>query len=264
MARDPVTREALVAQLRDLGVMPGDLLLVHTSFRAVRPIAGGPEGLVLGLLDAVGREGTLAMPGWTSEDDAIFDPALTPCPADLGITAETFRRMPGVERSSHPMAFIAKGPLAAEVVSGDLPLPPHGPASPVGHIHRLDGKILLLGVGQDANTTLHMAESLAGVPYSSRSFLTIERDGQPVRVAVDEPDHCCQRFSLADDWLSAEGRIAIGPVGHGTGRLMRSRDVVEAAVMRLRVDPLVFLHGPEAGCEECDAARGSVGVGGAP
>ncbi|MGV3652392.1 MAG: aminoglycoside N(3)-acetyltransferase [Devosia sp.] len=263
MAPVPVTREALVAQLRDLGVRPGDLLLVHTSFRAVRPIAGGPEGLVLALLEAVGPQGTLAMPGWTSEDDAAFDPKSTPCPADLGITAETFRRMPAVERSTHPMAFIAKGPLAAEVVAGELPLPPHGPASPVGHIHRLDGKILLLGVGQDANTTLHMAETLAGVPYWSRSFLTMERDGKPVRVAVDEPDHCCQRFSLADHWLAAEGRIAIGPAGHGTGRLMRSRDVVEAAVMRLRANALVFLHSPDARCDECDAARASVGVGGA-
>ena len=254
-----IGRADVVGQLRSLGVRPGDLLLVHTSFRAIRPIAGGPEGLIAALLEAVGAAGTLAMPGWTSDDTALFDPATTPCPEDLGITAETFRRMPGVERSTHPMAFIAKGPLAGAVVAGDLPLPPHGPESPVGIIHAFDGKILLLGVGQDANTTLHMAESVAGVPYWRRSFLSVERDGRPVRVAVDEPDHCCQGFRQLDDWLAAEGRIAIGPVGHGTARLMRSRDVVETAARRLRADPLLFLHAPEAGCEECDAARASIG-----
>src|SRR5688572_10855896 len=40
-------------------------LLVHTSFRAVRPIEGGPLGLIEALRAALGSDGTLVLPSWT-------------------------------------------------------------------------------------------------------------------------------------------------------------------------------------------------------
>jgi len=46
-------------QLTALGVAAGAVLLVHTSFRAIRPIAGGPRGLIDALRDALGPHGTL-------------------------------------------------------------------------------------------------------------------------------------------------------------------------------------------------------------
>ena len=51
-------RRDVVAQLRALGVADGDVLLVHTSFRAVRPVEGGPAGLISALQEAVGPAGT--------------------------------------------------------------------------------------------------------------------------------------------------------------------------------------------------------------
>ena len=127
----------LVRQLRSLGVRAGDVLLTHTSFRAVRPVEGGPQGLITALRDAVGPAGTLVMPSWTGDDEAVFDPATTPASPDLGIVADTFWRLPGVERSNHPFAFAAAGPLAGSIVRDPLPLPPHIPASPVGRVHDL-------------------------------------------------------------------------------------------------------------------------------
>lgn len=254
-----VSREALTGQLREMGVREGGVLLVHTSFRAVRPVDGGPQGLVDALLDAVGPGGTLVMPSWSGEDDRIFDPRESPADVDLGVVAETFRRMPGVQRSTHPFAFAARGPHAREVVEGPLPLPPHAPDSPVGAVHRLDGQILLLGVGHDADTTLHLAELLAGVPYRVPKSVTVEKEGHPVRVEYGENDHCCRRFALADGWLRAEGLQREGSVGHAPARLVRSQDVVRVALTRLREDPLLFLHGAEEGCADCDEARESVG-----
>ena len=100
----PVTRVAeLVGQLRDLGVTPGDVLLVHSSFRAVRPVENGPLGLIDALRRAVGKDGTLVMPSWTGEDDRPFDPAHTPAAADLGVLADMFWRLPDVRRSDHPL-----------------------------------------------------------------------------------------------------------------------------------------------------------------
>ena len=253
-----VSRAEVADQLRELGVEPGGVLLVHTSFRAVRPVEGGPVGLIGALRDALGPDGTLVMPSWSGNDDEPFDPLATPAPPSLGVVADTFWRLPGVLRSSHSQAFAAAGPEAARVTSDPLPLPPHIPASPVGRVHDLDGQVLLLGVGHDADTTLHLAELLAGVPYRVPSYCTVLQDGQPVRIDYEENDHCCQRFAFADEWLRARGLQFEGRVGHAHTRLARARHIVEVALDRLVRDPLLFLHPASAGCGECDRARQSV------
>src|SRR5688500_8549375 len=103
--------EQVVSQLRALGVRRGGVLLVHTSFRAVRPMEGGPLGLLRALRTAIGEEGTLVMPTMT-DGETVFDPASTPT-CDMGITAELFWRQPGVRRSTHPGgSFAAEGPMA--------------------------------------------------------------------------------------------------------------------------------------------------------
>jgi aminoglycoside N3'-acetyltransferase len=241
-------------------VRPGAVLLVHTSFRAVRPVEGGPLGVIDALREALGPGGTLVMPSWSGEDDALFDPFTSPASPDLGIVADTFWRQPGVARSDHPFALAAAGPQAMQITSGLLPLPPHAPASPVGKVYDLDGQVLLLGVGHDADTTLHLAELLAGVPYRVPKHCTVLEAGRPVRVEYGENDHCCARFALADDWLRARGLQREGRVGHAEARLVRSRDIVTVALEHLTRDPLLFLHPPSAACADCDAARASVSV----
>lgn len=248
----------LVHQLRALGVKPGDVLLVHTSFRAVRPVEDGPFGLIRALREALRPEGTLVMPSWSGNDDEPFDRTSSPANPDLGVTADMFWRLPGVHRSDHLQAFAAAGPAAQVILADPLPLPPHIPESPVGRVHDHDGKVLLLGVGHDANTTLHLAELMAQVPYRSPSYCTVLEHGRPVRIDYGENNHCCVRFALADDWLRREGLQREGRVGHAEARLMRSRDLVRLAVARLTRDPLLFLHQPEDGCVECDEARASI------
>lgn len=71
-ARAPMTEAELERQLRSLGVREGGVLLVHTSFRAVRPVEGGPLGLIRALRRAIGPAGTLVMPAMT-DGEAVFD-----------------------------------------------------------------------------------------------------------------------------------------------------------------------------------------------
>jgi len=248
----------VTAQLRALGVEAGGVLLVHTSFRATRPVEGGPAGLIRALRAALGPDGTLVMPSWGDDGDVPFDPLRTPAAADLGVVADTFWRLPHVARSDHPFAFAAAGPLAERILSDPLPLPPHRPESPVGRVHELDGQVLLLGAGHDADTTLHLAELLADVPYRVPKYCTVLRNGRPVRIEYGENDHCCARFASADEWLRAHGLQAEGHVGYAHARLARARDIVNVAVDRLRSEPLVFLHPEDAGCAECDEARASI------
>jgi len=246
----------LCRQLLDIGVQIGGVLVVHTAFSKLGPIEGGPLGLIDALRETLGEMGTLVMPSMSDDDETPFDPAKTPC-IGMGIVADTFWRLPGVLRSDNPHAFAAIGPRAAEILAQHPLEVPHGLDSPVGRVYEMDGQVLLLGVGHDANTTVHLAENMAGMRYLRPKYLTVSRNGAPIRIEYDELDHCCEGFALLDAWLDAETRQRRGQVGQGQARLMRSRDVVDAALPRLREDETVFLH-PPGRCEECDDARAAL------
>lgn len=253
----PATRERLAGQLRALGVRPGGVLVVHTSFRAVGPVEGGPLGLIAALREALGPAGTLVMPTMT-DGESPFDPATTPT-VGMGITAELFWRQPGVVRSGHPGgSFAAAGPHAPEICAPQPLSPPHGPDSPVGRAHALGGQVLLLGVGHSEDTTLHLAEALAPVPYAVSHPCVVVVDGQARTIDIPETDHCCAGFRQVDAWLRARGLQREGTVGRAEARLADAADLVTTVVARLREDPLIFLCAPSAACAECDQARASV------
>lgn len=244
-------------QLRALGLRHGGVLLVHTSFRAVRPVEGGPSGLIDALRLALGPGGTLVMPTMT-DGESIFDPRTTPT-VDMGITAETFWRRAGVVRSTHPGgSFAAEGPLAKRICAPQPLSPPHGIESPPGRVYELDGQILLLGVHYSECTVVHVAESLAKVPYAIAYPCVIELDGRAERVMIPETDSCCEGFRRVEDWLRERSLQRRGPVGHAEARLANARDVVRVAVEHLERDPLAFLCPASNGCEDCNTARASI------
>ncbi len=247
-------------QLRALGVRPGAVLVVHTSFKALGPVEGGPLGLIAALRGAIGPDGTLVMPTMT-DGESRFDPGNTPS-LGMGVTAELFWRQPGVLRSTHPGgSFAAQGPLA-RIICRPQPLsPPHGGDSPIGRVHELGGQVLLLGVTHSEDTTLHLAEALARVPYSVSHPCVVEVRGELRTLMIPETDHCCRGFRKADDWLRPRGLQREGRVGNAEARLCSSRDLVSVAAEHLAVDPLIFLCAPRTSCDECDLARASIRSG---
>lgn len=256
MNRKTVSQKQLTQQLLDLGVISGGVLLVHCAFSKVKPVESGPLGLILALQAALGPEGTLVMPSMSDDDDHPFDPQHTPC-IGMGIVANTFWQLPNVFRSDSPHAFAATGPQASRITAPHPVDIPHGLDSPVGRVYELDGQVLLLGVGHDANTTIHLAESLAGVRYRRKKYVLLLKEGRLTRFDYAEIDHCCENFSLADAWLEAEKLQSRGRVGHAEARLARSRDIVKVVTEQIQSNETVFLH-PLGVDQECDEARASL------
>jgi aminoglycoside 3-N-acetyltransferase len=251
-----INRDTLIQQLLELGVKPGGVLLVHTAFSKVKPIEGGPIGLISALHSALGSGGTLVMPSMSYDDDHPFEKTKSHC-IEMGITADTFWRLPGVLRSDNNHAFAVVGPLAERILAPHPIDIPHGLDSPVGRVHELDGQILLLGVDHTSNTTIHLCENMAGVRYRRDKYITILKDGKPTRFDYREIDHCCQNFSLVDGWLDERRLQKRGKIGNADVRLIHSCDMVEVVTERLEHNETIFLHlrGVD---EECDEARASL------
>jgi len=253
---ETITVDRLTRQLLALGVTPGGTLLVHCAFSKVGPVEDGPRGLISALQAPLGPEGTLVMPSMSDDDDRPFDPGKTPT-LGMGIVADTFWRLAGVLRSDSPHAFAARGPMAARITAPHPADIPHGLDSPVGRVYDLDGRVLLLGVGHTEDTTVHLAEFLAGVRYRRKKSLTVLVGGRPARMDYAEIDHCCENFSGVDAWLDAGKRQTRGRVGDADARLIRSRDIAAVAGERLRENETVFLH-PRGVDGQCDEARDSL------
>ena len=251
-----ISSDTLIQELLELGVKSGGVLLVHTAFSQVKPVEDGPIGLISALRNALGPEGTLVMPSMSYDDDQPFDKIRSPCP-EMGVVADTFWRLPEVLRSDNNHAFAAVGPLAEKITAPHPVDRPHGLDSPVGRVYELDGQVLLLGVGQDSNTTIHLGENLAGVRYRRDKYITVLRGGAPTRLDYREIDHCCQNFNLVDGWLDERRLQKHGKVGHAEARLSRSRDILSVVIEHLKLNETTFLH-PNGFDEQCDDAWASL------
>ena len=91
----------------------------------------------------------------------------------------------------------------------------------MGRVYELDGQVLLLGIGHPSDTTIHLAELLAGCATAAPSPSSFARATQIARVDYGENDHC-QNFALVAGWLDAKGLQRRGVVGHA-GRAWSAR-----------------------------------------
>jgi aminoglycoside N3'-acetyltransferase len=205
----------------------------------------------------IGPNGTLVMPSWTDDDDEVFDPLSYEVDDHLGVVADEFWQRPGVVRGIHPFAVAALGPHADEIAGAPLVLPPHAPGSGIAKVHELDGWVLLLGVDHDGDTTIHLGELVADVPYRVPHFITVLEDGEPKRIDYGENDHCCQNFIWVGGWLRRRGLQREGVVGYGRAQLAPSQDIVSTVVEELADNPCRFLHARET-CPSCDEAWATV------
>lgn len=166
------TRNQLRAGLLALGILPGDTVLMHASYKSLGGIEGGAAGFFETFLDLLGPKGTLILPAlsyaWVCESQPVFDVRATPVCPGIGFLPEFFRtRIPGVVRSLHPThSCCMTGHYAKELAADhELDNTPVGPRSPFAKLPRMDGKILMLGCSADRNTSMHGVEETAEPPY---------------------------------------------------------------------------------------------------
>ncbi|MBO1335303.1 aminoglycoside N(3)-acetyltransferase [Streptomyces sp. VRA16 Mangrove soil] len=254
-----VTRSSLAADLRALGVSPGETLLVHTSLSSLGWVNGGAVAVVQALRDALGATGTLVVPtqsgdltdpaGWGNPPVPrewweavratmpVYDPATT-ASRGVGIVPETVRTWPGALRSAHPhTSFAALGPRAAAVAEGHATDCRLGERSPLARLEELGARVLLLGAGFDACTCFHLAEYR--IPFQVQDA---GRPGPAGWEPVTEVAISADRFDeLGADFERDTPTVVRGRVGAARTRLFPVADAVAYAekwLVRERPQPM--------------------------
>lgn len=264
MPAEDLDHDALVSQLRAIGVRSGDRLVVHSSLRALGDVAGGANAVVEALVSAVGPHGTLVLPAFTYhvEPGRPFDPMTTPC--RTGAIPEAARRRTGAARSLHPThSVIASGADAADFVRPHLQARAVGIDSPLDVVAQRGGRVLLLGVAQTANTTIHVGEERVGIPKppsptDPSTALVRLPDGQVVEHGLDSSPSCSAAFNTAEAGFRARGVIRDGRIGQALAQLMDSGSMVDAVVELLDADPAALVCNRIA-CGPCARTRAALG-----
>lgn len=165
-----INYKTISRSLAEIGVQKGDTCLFHSSFKSLGPVEEGAAGVIRGFEDALGQEGTLAVPTLCSRD--FFQSYQTwhlDKPSDVGYLTEYFRKLPGVLRSDQATHSVAaRGPLAYELTFEHTARGPHlcpfgetafSDSSPWMKLYRQNAKIVFVGVTMKYNTLKHLVEA---------------------------------------------------------------------------------------------------------
>jgi aminoglycoside 3-N-acetyltransferase len=237
----------------DAGIERGDSILVHSSLSSLGWVEGGAEAVGEALVTVVGPDGTVLFPTLTGspEDSSakppVFDARHSPC--WTGAIPEAARVRPDAIRSLHPThSVVAIGKLARWFASGhELVRTPCGFGSPYDKLADVGGKIVLVGVTQSVNTSFHMAEEIAGVPYvlidEPMDIMLTDAGGEPVEMRGTRLHlHGVRRdYDSLESQMIRLGMCHIRRVGDAEVRIVDAMLQRTFLVSKLLEDPLAVL-----------------------
>jgi aminoglycoside 3-N-acetyltransferase len=218
-------------------------------------VCGGGVAVILALEDVIRPFGVLVMPthsgdlsdpsGWEHppvpeawweeirHSMPPYDPEFTPT-RGIGVIPEIFRKQPDVIRSEHPqLSFAAWGDESLSVVSEHGLEFGLGENSPLARVYDRDGWVLLIGVGHESNTSLHLGEIRAEIPDKATipCSAPVLVDGHTRWKTYDEIDYDSSDFEeLGRDFSKHyKNEIYTGHVGYAKAELFKQRSLVDFA-----------------------------------
>ncbi|MHA1883307.1 MAG: aminoglycoside N(3)-acetyltransferase [Candidatus Thorarchaeota archaeon] len=249
----PITKSMIIKDLRAIGIESGDSVIVHSSLSKIGWVVGREITVIDALLETLTLEGTLIMPAFSyiggnperwkyppvpsewwpviKTETPVFRPDVFPV-TGVGRIPAAFPSYPNVCRSSHPqVSFTAWGKDAKSITCCQRLEDSFGKDSPLEKLYNSEGKVLLLGVGHDANTSLHYAEVIANNSQQPKEKCgaTVLVDGESVWKEWIERDYMSEDFPQIGK--AFEELIGIQPqkIGLAESRLFQMKEMVDFA-----------------------------------
>lgn len=243
------TKADLENDLKRLGINKYGTLLVHSSYKSIGQVEGGPD-TVLNSLSSYMKDGLLALPTHTwsyiNKDNPNF--YVDQSESCVGILTEKFRQRKSVIRSWHPTHSIgALGDDANDFTQGDEQFDtPCARGSAWGKLLDRKAQIMLIGVDLIRNTFIHGIEEWLDIPGrmsdNHEQLYTILPDGRKLSVPSRRHEglNWSEHFWKIDDHLLELGAMHIGKFGDAEVRICDTAKMTNIITTMLKLDPDLF------------------------
>jgi aminoglycoside 3-N-acetyltransferase len=257
-----IGKKEIVTALKKTGIKKGDLIIVHSGLSHFGHIEGGADTVIDALLEALGKEGTLLFPTFTSSyiyfnGDCLAGRRYRPydkndTTVNVGKIPSVFLKRKGVIRSSHPSHSVAGiGPLAKKCLMEHQPSdPPVCRRSPFGKLLDYNGKMVWFGAGLASTTFFHFLEDELDMPYLGEAVCRVKKaDGSIGTILIKKhlPGHRDFYRNPAEETkmykrLLQKG-LAIKKAGLGFGeiKVIDTRQMYELGIEALKEEPTLLL-----------------------
>lgn len=243
------SKQDLLKQLEALKIEREGTLLVHSSYKNMGNIEGGPD-TVLDALSEYMKAGLLVLPTHTwkyiNKDNPVFN--VKESPSNVGILTELFRQREGVVRSEHPTHSVAAlGREAESFVEGEYRFNTACARESVwGKLVDRQTQILMLGVDLTKCTFIHGIEEWMEVPnrlsQTPENLYSVLHTGEKVNVPTyrhSGPDWS-ERFWKVDEILDEEGAQLKGKLGEAFVRVVDAKRTTDLLCDLLSENPELF------------------------
>jgi len=244
-------RKALVPVLERMHVPRDGVLVVHSAIATLSRAGFRAEAMIEAFLDYM-REGTLVMPTMTwrtvTPEHPVWDEIETR--SETGVMTEIFRTRYASRRSIHPTHSVAARGAAADVLVAQHHLDdtPVSAKSPYGLMRDYQSYILMIGVGLECCTAIHLPEEAVAPDLYLRPLNPAEvyscrdRHGRVHRM------HARRHFRLSRDFpgfgppLIAKGLLRSDKVEGCCTMLVALRDLLDEVTSALLVNASATLE----------------------
>ncbi|HVN15093.1 MAG TPA: AAC(3) family N-acetyltransferase [Anaerolineales bacterium] len=246
-----LTHDDLVSGFHELGVQAGDTLLVHSSYKSLGPVDGGPQTVIKALEDTLGPDGTLIMPTFNFDFNkgAPWDVRTTP--SKMGILTELVRQDPRAKRVFHPFYSFAILGKHAGMLGALRYKSAYERDSVFGKLRDLDGKIMVIGLSyNDSMTFFHHIEQMEGVDYRFLKQFTGQVTDENGKTYTDTFEMLVRDIdkgvkTMVDPMgalMEKAGVIKARKIGEASVKLMKANEVYAFTAREMRRDPHLLYY----------------------
>lgn len=243
-----LTFEQLVDGFRNLGVMQGDTLLVHSSYKSFGEVDGGPATVNRALEAALGtdKDGTLIMPTFNFDFNKGEAWDVRTTPSKMGVLTELVRKDPRAKRVFHPFYSFAILGKHAEMLGSLRYKSAYERNSVFGKLRDLDGKIMVIGLSYNNSMTFfHHIEQMEGVDYRFLKQFTGQVTDENGNTYTDTFEMLVRDIdkgvlTMVDPMgalMEEKGVIKSAKIGEADVKLMKANEVYEFTAREMRRDP---------------------------
>jgi aminoglycoside 3-N-acetyltransferase len=241
---------AFLPILERAGVARDGALVVHSAIAGLSRRGFRAEGVIETLLEYM-RAGNLFMPTMTwrtvTPDHPDWDEIETP--SHTGVLTEIFRKRYALARSIHPTHSVAGfGPAARMLLSrhhvDDTPVSGN---SPYGLLRDYETHILMIGVGLEAATAIHLPEETINAELyvrpadTGRIYRCRDRHGTVHQVAARRHWRLDRDFNRFAPALIAKGQLAQGAIEDCPYAIVSQHDLLRHVFAALIDNPRATL-----------------------